>query len=89
MAKADVIAARALELAYSRLEQETAEILEMAEGDPDVLYRAADVLQTRSPLRAPEHIAFSLVTAAFDTLRPKARRPAPQRIRRWRPDPPT
>jgi hypothetical protein len=73
MADPDAIAHRAMELASKFLETDSRELAEMADGKPEVLRLAARILreqpqtETRASL-GPEHLAFTLITAAYDGL---------------------
>jgi hypothetical protein len=73
MADPDAIADRAMELASKFLETDSREIADMADGKPEVLRLAARILgeqphtETRASL-GPEHLAFTLITAAYDEL---------------------
>ena len=63
-----------MEMASSFLETDSKKLAEMAGGDPDALREAARILreqpqtQDRASL-SPEHLAFTLITAAYEELR--------------------
>lgn len=74
MADPDAIASRAAEMAGALLKSGSQEIAEMAGGDMGILREAARILQKRAetqtkPALGVEHIAFGLITAAYDSLR--------------------
>lgn len=74
MASASEIADRALELAAAFLDGSREEIAALAGEDTDVLYEAAQLVRTRATVgphtaHSPEHLAFSLITAAHELLR--------------------
>lgn len=76
MADAGAIANQALELAARYLDQDSQELVKMAGGDMDLLHDAAKIVQAhaQSHQRASlssEHLAFTLITAAYESLRDK------------------
>jgi hypothetical protein len=79
MADADAIARQALEFASDYLHENQAKIIEMSGGDLELLHQAARIVQSRGQSHtkaslSPEHLAFTLITAAYESLReePKA-----------------
>jgi len=74
MSTADQIANRAMELASGLIEQSKGELLEMAGGDHDLLFRASQLVRERSGSgpaseHSIEHLAFSLIASAHEDLR--------------------
>lgn len=70
------IARRAVELATDFLEGDGQELAEMAGGDMPVLLDAARIVRQLADTQAKaalgvEHLAFNLITAAYDSLREK------------------
>jgi hypothetical protein len=77
MTSASKIADRALELAGEFLEGSRGEIAALAAGDTNLLYEAAQLVRGRAAagphtVNSPEHLAFSLITAAHELLRQEA-----------------
>lgn len=71
---ASQIAHRALELAHGFLTQSEAELLDMAEGDPNALFDASQMVRKQASAgkaseHSAEHLAFSLITSAHEALR--------------------
>jgi hypothetical protein len=76
MADAEAIARRALEFAGTYLDANRRAIVEMAEGDLDRLHQAAKIVQAQAQSHqktslSREHLAFTLITAAYESLRDK------------------
>lgn len=74
MSSADEIADRALELAGGFIDQSKGELLAMAGGDYDALFRASQIVRERSTggpasEHSVEHLAFSLIASAHEELR--------------------
>ncbi|HET7339573.1 MAG TPA: hypothetical protein VFK22_08495 [Candidatus Dormibacteraeota bacterium] len=69
------IADRAMELASAFLDANSKELARLSGGSMDVLRDAARVVQDRqahterSAAMSAEHLAFTLITAAYDSLR--------------------
>jgi hypothetical protein len=77
MADPTAIAERALQLANDFLEGESRTIAGMAQGDMPVLLDAARIVRQQAETQAKaalgvEHLAFNLITAAYDALREEA-----------------
>jgi hypothetical protein len=73
MPEPDAIAQRAMELATTFLEEDGAKLAGMADGDPGALREAARILREQPQQQAkasisPEHLAFTLITAAYQRL---------------------
>lgn len=75
MSDAKKVAERAIELARRYLEADSRELAQLAGGNMDVLREAARVVQQHqshpegTSVLSPEHLAFTLITAAYDILR--------------------
>lgn len=74
MSKADEIADRAMALAAGFIDQSESELLELAGGDYEVLFKASRIVRERStggPAlgHSAEHLAFSLIASAHEELR--------------------
>jgi hypothetical protein len=71
--RAQRIVDTALRIATASIEGSLTELAELAEGDREALVRACDALRGRRvngqpKEKATQHLAFSLVTAVFQTL---------------------
>lgn len=74
MATADELAADALEVANKFLAEQRQRLVEQAAGDLGLLAVAARIVQEEVPNRSPsvhggEHLAFTLLTAAYEAIR--------------------
>lgn len=69
------VADRAMQLANAYLDANSKELARLSGGSMDVLRDAARLVQgqqshtERGPASSAEHLAFTLITAAYDSLR--------------------
>jgi hypothetical protein len=75
MADAAKIAERALNVAAAFLKDARREIVDLADGDLEALFQASQIVRDtasggRASEHSGEHLAFSLITAAYQELRP-------------------
>jgi hypothetical protein len=84
VSSADEVAERALHLADQFIDASARDLLEMAGGDAEVLFRASQIVRRHSTggpalQHSAEHLAFSLLAAAHEVVRQEAEeKPHPQ-----------